>query len=141
MEFSIRFAVIGVSLLLVSGCVSDTQQVTIPTAALSASLPADTSVTEEPVATTEDVVVEEGDLEVAVAENSSPPEAEKSKRDPNRRVCKRDTSVTSRIRKRTCRTQGEWDAIAEASREELLRQNKENDRANSRGGSGLPGGR
>ena len=42
-------------------------------------------------------------------------------RDPNQKVCRTEYPLGSRIPERVCKTRGEWDAIAERTRDELRR--------------------
>ncbi len=61
------------------------------------------------------------------------------KRKSGKKVCKYDAKVTSRIRKKTCRTQAEWDYIEKETQKEIERLRRDNPNQ-GRGGATLPGG-
>ncbi len=61
------------------------------------------------------------------------------KKKSSKRVCKYDSTVTSRIKRKTCRTQAEWDYIEQETQREVNRLKRRNPNQ-GRGGATLPGG-
>ena len=63
---------------------------------------------------------------------------EESKPDPNKVLCRREVPTGSVMAKKVCRTRAQWDAIAQASQEDLNRtRDMERSRSTVAGNRGL----
>ena len=117
-----------VSILFVSACA--TQETN-----LAPSEPAAASRAGDAVASTQPELVEASVASTRLGRGEVLTEKGKKKKS-RKRICKYDAHVTSRIRKKTCRTQAEWDYIEKETQKEIERERRDT----PNGGRGGPGG-